>query len=149
MLPFVSGPVGFLEGKHITVILGLVYGYVPYMILPIFGQLDRIHPALLEGGRDLGASPTQTFFRVTLPLSKPAIFAGLIIVTLPMFGDYYTTELLSGSPRNTMIGSIIDLTYVTPGQGPEGASFVLTLVVMLVFPMYWYLRYTARAAEEK
>ena len=98
-LGLVNQPVLWLSGKAITVVLGLVYGYIPFMILPLFGSLDRINQNLLEAGRDLGASPSQTFRRVTLPLSKPAILAGLVIVTLPMFGDYYTNNLL-GSTTN-------------------------------------------------
>lgn len=142
-------PFGWLEGHGITVVIGLVYGYMPYLILPLYGQLDRIDQSQLEAGRDLGASPARTFWRVTLPLSKPGILAGLIIITLPMFGDYYTNALLSQSPRTTMIGNLIDLTYVTPGLAAQGASLVLTIVVILIVPMLWYLRYTARAAEAK
>ena len=142
-------PYGWLEGTHITVILGLVYGYVPYLILPLYGQLDRIDGAMLEASRDLGANPVKTFWRVTLPLSKPGILAGLIIVTLPMFGDYYTKDLLSMSPRTTMIGNLIDFTYQNPGLTAQGASLVLTVVVLLIVPMIWYLRYTAKAAAAK
>ena len=142
-------PYGWLEGHGITVVMGLVYGYLPYLILPLYGQLDRINQSQLEAGRDLGASPARTFWRVTLPLSKPGILAGLIIITLPMFGDYYTNDLLSQSPRTRMIGNLIDYTYVTPGLAAEGASLVLTVVALLIIPMLWYLRYTARAAEAK
>jgi len=142
-------PYGWLEGHGMTVVMGLVYGYLPYLILPLFGQLDRINQSQLEAGRDLGASPTQTFWRVTLPLSKPGILAGLIIISLPMVGDYYTNDLLSQSPRTRMIGNAIDFTYQNPGLQAEGASLVLTVVVILIIPMLWYLRYTARAAEAK
>ncbi|HEU4354684.1 MAG TPA: ABC transporter permease [Actinomycetota bacterium] len=142
-------PFGWLEGHGITVVMGLVYGYLPYLILPLYGQLDRIDQAQLEAGRDLGASPFKTFWRVTLPLSKPGILAGLIIITLPMVGDYYTNNLLSQSPRTSMIGNAIDFTYSTAGLQAEGASLVLTVVVLLIVPMLWYLRYTARAAEAK
>jgi ABC-type spermidine/putrescine transport system permease subunit I len=145
----VGAPIEWLAGKGPTVILGLVYGYVPYMILPLFAQLDRIDQNQLEAGRDLGASPWRTFWRVTLPLAKPAILAGLIIVTLPMFGDYYTNNLLSNSPKTTMIGNLIDLSYATPGRTPQGASLVLTIVVLLLVPMLWYMRYSTRAAEAK
>jgi spermidine/putrescine transport system permease protein len=145
----IGAPIEWLAGKGPTVVLGLVYGYVPYMILPLFAQLDRIDQSQLEAGRDLGASPSRTFWRVTLPLSKPAILAGLIIVTLPMFGDYYTNNLLSNSPRTTMIGNLIDLSYATPGRTPQGASLVLTVVVLLLVPMFWYMRYSSRAAEKK
>jgi ABC-type spermidine/putrescine transport system permease subunit I len=146
-LNVVDRPVGWLEGRPTTVILGLVYGYIPYMILPLFGFLDRIDVSLLESGRDLGGSPVSTFFRVTLPLSKPGILAGTIIVALPMFGDYFTNNLLSGSPRTTMIGNLIDEAYSTTGQGPEMASYVLILMALLLVPMVYYLRSTARAAE--
>lgn len=142
-------PFGWLEGHGITVVLGLVYGYLPYLVLPLYGQLDRIDQSQLEAGRDLGANPAKTFWRVTLPLSKPGILAGMIIITLPMFGDYYTNALLSQSPRTTMIGNLIDTTYVTQGLQAEGASLVLTVVVILILPMLWYLRYTARAAAAR
>jgi ABC-type spermidine/putrescine transport system permease subunit I len=140
---------GWLQGKPITVILGLVYGYVPYMILPLYGFLDRIDVAQVEAGRDLGASRVQTFLRVTLPLSRPAILAALVIVSLPMFGDYYTNNLLSNSPRTSMIGNILDDTVNTSGQGPEGAVFTLVLMAILIVPMAYYLRSTARDLERR
>jgi spermidine/putrescine transport system permease protein len=142
-------PIEWLVGKPITVILGLVYGYVPYMILPLFGFLDRIQTSLLEAGRDLGGSPISTFFRVTLPLSKPAIYAGLVIISLPMFGDYYTNNLLSGSPKTTMIGNLIDDAVNTQGQGPQGAVLVIILMVLLIVPMLYYMRSTLRAQEAR
>ena len=148
-LQVLSNPYPWLEGKNITVILGLVYGYIPYMILPLFGFLDRIETSLLEAGRDLGASPSHTFWRVTLPLSKPAIYAGLVIVALPMFGDYYTNDLLSNSPRTAMIGNLIDDAVGSSGQGPKGAVLVLILMILLVVPMMYYLRSTLRAQEAR
>ena len=140
-------PVDWLAGKPITVVLGLVYGYIPFMILPLFGSLDRINQSLLEAGRDLGASPFQTFRRVTLPLSKPAILAGLVIVSLPMFGDYYTNNLLSNSPKTSMFGNLIDAAVGQAGQGPEAGSLTLILIVLVMVPMMYYLRATRRAAE--
>ena len=145
-LPFAQ-PVNWLEGKPVTVILGLVYGYIPYMILPLYAQLDRINQSLLEAGRDLGASPRETFVRVTLPLSRQAILAGLIIVSLPMFGDYYTNNLLGGA-RTTMFGNLIDDAVGQSGQGPLAGSLVLILMVLLIIPMMYYLRSTNRAASQ-
>jgi spermidine/putrescine transport system permease protein len=144
---FGLAPVDWLAGKPITVILGLVYGYIPFMILPLFGFLDRIPSSLLEAGRDLGASPFQTFRRVTLPMSKPGILAGLIIVSLPMFGDYYTNDLL-GSEATAMYGNLIDNAVGSAGQGPEAGSLVLILIVLVMLPMLYYLRATRRATEE-
>jgi spermidine/putrescine transport system permease protein len=133
-------------GRPITVVLGLVYGYIPFMILPLYGFLDRIDQRLLEAGRDLGAGPFETFRRVTLPMSKPGILAGLVIVSLPMFGDYYTNNLL-GSTSTSMYGNLIDSAVGQAGQGPEAGSLVLVLIVMLVLPMLYYLRSTKRATE--
>jgi spermidine/putrescine transport system permease protein len=147
LLHLIPHPYPWLEGRSITVILGLVYGYIPYMILPFYGFLDRIEINLLEAGRDLGASPASTFWRVTLPLSKPAIYAGLVIISLPMFGDYYTNNLLSGSPSTNMIGNLIDDSVNSFGQGPEGAVLVLLLMLILIAPMAYYLRSTSRAQE--
>jgi spermidine/putrescine transport system permease protein len=148
-LHVVPQPVGWLEGRGITVILGLVYGYIPYMILPLYAFLDRIEVNVLESGRDLGADPLSTFVRVTLPLSRPAILAGLVIVSLPMFGDYFTNTMLSGSPSTTMIGNLIDDSINTAGQGPEAAVLILILMIMLLIPIGYYLRSTARAAEAR
>jgi len=145
-LHLIPHPVNWLDGRPTTVILGLVYGYIPYMILPIYGQLDRINQDLLEAGRDLGASPIQTFWRVTLPLSRQAILAGMVIVTLPMFGDYYTNDLL-GSTKTAMYGNLIDTTINSPGHGPQAGSLVIILVVLLALPMAYYLRTTKRAVE--
>jgi spermidine/putrescine transport system permease protein len=143
---FRIAPVEWLAGKPVTVILGLVYGYIPFMILPLFGSLDRINQSLLEAGRDLGASPFQTFRRVTLPLSKPAILAGLVIVSLPMFGDYFTNNLL-GTTTTSMYGNLLDNAVGQSGQGPELGSLTLILVVLVMLPMLYYLRATKRAAE--
>jgi spermidine/putrescine transport system permease protein len=133
-------------GRPITVVLSLVYGYIPFMILPLFGFLDRIPPSLLEAGRDLGASPIQTFRRVTFPLSKPGILAGLVIVSLPMFGDYYTNDLM-GSESTSMYGNLIDNAVGLAGQGPEAGSLVLILIAIVMIPMLSYLRSTKRATE--
>jgi ABC-type spermidine/putrescine transport system permease subunit I len=143
-----SSPRHWLEGKSYTVTLGLVYGYIPYMILPLFGALDRIDRSLLEAARDLGASSARTFFRVTLPLSRQAILAGSVIVTLPMFGDYYTADLLSSSPRTTMAGNLVDHAINSPFV-TRAAGLVLLMMITLMIPMLYYLYSTARATREE
>ncbi len=146
-LGVISSPVLWLNGKPITVILGLAYGYVPFMILPLFGTLDRIPGSTLEASRDLGAGQVSTFLRVTLPLSRQGILAGIVIVSLPMFGDYFTQTLLAGTRNTAMIGNII-VSSVQSSLVRTGASLVLILLVLLIFPMLYYLRATSRAAEE-
>jgi len=148
-IPFVPHKVNWLGGYPGTVVLGLVYGYIPYMILPFYGFLDRIQHSLLEAGRDLGASPARTFVRVTLPLSRQAILAGLVIVSLPMFGDYYTNNLLSGSPKTQMLGNLLDSARDTTGQGPLAAVLVLVLMIILLVPMGYYLRSTSNELKAR
>ena len=140
-----DAPRNWLDGRASSVILGLVYGYVPFMILPLYAFLDRIDRSVLEAARDLGASPFQAFLRVTLPLSMPAILAGIVIIALPMFGDYYTPDLLSQSPNTSMIGNQINL-YIQGGQQiPVGAALVVVLMMFLAVLMGYYLVSTARA----
>jgi ABC-type spermidine/putrescine transport system permease subunit I len=146
LMLFQLGPRNWLQGQGLTVILGLTYGYIPYMILPLFGALDRIDRSMLEAARDLGASPLRTFTGVTLPLSKQAILAGSVIVTLPMFGDYYTNDLLSASPRTSMAGNLIDHAIGSPFV-TSAAALVVLLMVMLIIPMMYYLYATAKAAR--
>jgi spermidine/putrescine transport system permease protein len=134
-------------GQPITVIFGLVYGYVPFFILPLYASLDRIDDRLLEASRDLGARPHETFVRVTLPLSVPGILAAAVITALPMFGDYYTNTILSGSPRTEMIGNQIEsLTRTVEPQ--RGSVLVLVLSAVLFVMMAYYLRITMRASRE-
>jgi spermidine/putrescine transport system permease protein len=142
-------PPDWLAGRHETVILGLAYGYLPFFILPLYAVLDRIDEHTVEAARDLGASPAQAFRRVTLPLSRQGILAGLVIVMLPMFGDYYTPNLLSGSPRTRMIGNDIDqLINQTASGGARGASLTLVLMTFVAILMLYYLFNIARTTEE-
>ena len=105
-------------------ILGLVYGYIPYLILVLYAGLDRIDPALIEAGRDLGLGRARTFLRVTLPLSRQAILTGMLITVLPMIGDYYTNQLMSGAANTSMIGNLIDGQLGTPGLARPGRGAV-------------------------
>lgn len=142
----------WLSGRAIVVILGLVYGYIPYFILPLYAALDRIDSQVIEAAKDLGASPRQAFLRVTAPMSKQGVLAGLVIIMLPMFGDYYTPNLLSGSPRTRMIGNQIDqFINQTTSQGGQGAALTLVLMAFVAILMVYYLvnisRVTAKARE--
>jgi len=141
-------PINWLGGHWYTVVLGLVYGYIPYLILVLFAGLDRIDGSLLEAGRDLGLSRTATFIRVTLPLSRQPILTGLLITVLPMLGDYFTNQLLSGTPGTSMIGNVIDNKLGTPLFQGQGAVLSLLLLLLLVAPMGYYLVTTNRSARE-
>jgi spermidine/putrescine transport system permease protein len=136
--------VDWLNGRSVVVVLGLVYGYIPYMILPLYAGLDRLQGSVLEAARDLGAGRFETFRRVTLPLSRPAIIASVLLTCLPMLGDYFTSDLLSGSPSTAMVGNLINNTVLTPGQTGQAGAFVLLVLVVALVPMLLYVR-TARA----
>jgi ABC-type spermidine/putrescine transport system permease subunit I len=146
-LSFVGlGSPNWLGGHSYTVILGLVYGYIPYLILVLYAGLDRIDPSLIEAGRDLGLSRTQTFVRVTLPLSRQPILTGMLITVLPMLGDYYTNTLLSGARDTSMIGNLIEGQLSTPSAG-QGAILSLIVLLVLLIPMLYYVIQTNRASQ--
>lgn len=147
-LGIINTPYPWLAGKPVTLIIGLVYGYVPFMVLPLFATLDRIHPSILEAGRDLGASPAQTFWRVTFPESRQGILAGFVICALPMFGDYFTQQLLAGTSGTRMIGNAVVDSLATAIFVPQGAALILFLLVLLIVPIVYYLRSTQRASTQ-
>ena len=141
-----GGSRNWLDGDWSTVIIGLVYGYIPFFILPLYASLERLDKRLIEAGRDLGATPARVFRRVTLPLSIPGLMAASVITVLPMFGDYYTnTFLSSGSPRTEMVGNQIERDLRGSSQSQTGASLVLLLSAMLLVLMTYYLVVTVRA----
>jgi putrescine transport system permease protein len=143
----ISNPPNWLNGNAYSVILALLYGYIPYFILPVFAGLDRIDRSQIEAARDLGATPFQAFMRVTLPLSRPALLAGSALVVLPMFGDYYTNDLISASPRTNMLGNEINLFIQGGPEKNLGASLVIVLMVILSIGMLYYVFQTARDAR--
>jgi spermidine/putrescine transport system permease protein len=136
---------GWLDGQPSTVVFALIYGYIPFLILPLYAALDRIDQRHIEAARDLGASPLSAFLRVTLPLSVPGILAGAVLVALPMAGDYYTPDLICAAPKCSMIGNQIDQFTRQGSEKVVGAGLTLLLALVLLALMYYYLRTTRRA----
>jgi spermidine/putrescine transport system permease protein len=147
-LGVISDPNNYLGGESFTVILALIYGYIPYFILPLYASLDRIDSAHLEAARDLGASPFRTFLHVTLPLSKTGLLGGAVLIVLPMFGDYYTPNIVSGAPTTSMIGNQIDLYFHGGPQPTIGAAITLLLSAFLVVLMAYYMYTIHRATRD-
>ena len=139
--------VNWLNGQPVTVVLGLVYGYVPYMVLPLFAGLDRIPGAVQEAARDLGAGRFETFRRVTWPMSRQAVVVSLLVTTLPMLGDYYTNDMLSASPQTSMVGNLINNSVLTPGQTGQAGAFVMLVLLVSVLPMLLYVRASRTGVE--
>jgi len=139
----------WLDGSPITVILGLVYGYIPFLILPLYATLERLDWRLVEAARDLGATSRQAFRVVTVPMSKAGVAAAAILIALPMFGDYYTNDLLSRSPSTEMLGNQIDYYINNSSQPQRGAVLVIMLSTLLLVALSWYLRSTSRVGKER
>jgi spermidine/putrescine transport system permease protein len=148
-LGLLSSDGAWLNGQSSSVVIALVYGYIPFLILPLYAALDRIDQRHIEAARDLGASPFAAFRRVTLPLSVPGILAGTVLIALPMFGDYYTQDLISASPRTSMIGNQIDQFSRQGSEKTVGAVLTMLLAAVLLVMMFYYLRVTRRADLER
>ena len=144
-----DGTRNWLDGDWPTVVMGLIYGYIPFFILPLYAALERLDYRLIEASRDLGASSFWTFVRVTLPLSVPGLMAASVIVVLPMCGDYYTnTYLTGGSPRTEMVGNQIEFYLRGTSQPQTGASLVIILMMFLMVAMAYYLITIARSQRD-
>lgn len=108
--------------------LGVVYNYLPLMILPIYVALDRLDPRLLEASRDLGANAVRTFGRITLPLSAPGVTAGLLLVFVPLMGDYITPSVLGGA-RGSMAGQIVAGQFTNAQNWALGSAMAILLMI--------------------
>jgi spermidine/putrescine transport system permease protein len=114
-----------------AVLLGLVYGYLPFMILPLYATLERLDPALLEAAADLGAKPLSALLRVVIPLSGPGIRAGSILVFIPCVGAFLTPDLLGGG-KTVMIGNLVQNQFTTARDWPFGSALSLALMAIVV-----------------
>jgi len=140
--------VDWLGGQWYVVVIALVYGYLPFFIVPLYAYLDRIDQSMIEASRDLGANTFRTFFRVTLPLSRIGLITAMVITALPMFGDYYTNTLVSNSPSTVMVGNSIEKSIQSGFSRGQGASLVLLLSAVLLVFMAYYLILTVRTSRE-
>ncbi|MGH3760599.1 ABC transporter permease [Actinophytocola sp.] len=128
-----------------AVVLGLVYNFLPFMVLPLYASLDRLDPRLLEASRDLYATPAATFRKVTLPLSMPGVVAGTLLTFIPAAGDYINAELL-GTPNQYMIGNVIDSAFLVRLDYPQAAALSFLLMATILVMVFSYVR--AAGTEE-
>ena len=147
-----EGPVvGFLRGVHMldedgrllattfAVVSGITYNFFPFMALPLYVSLEQIDPRLLEAAKDLYASSTQAFLRVTLPLSAPGIVAGTLLTFIPAAGDFINAALL-GTPKQQMIGNVIQAKFLTSLDYPTAASLSFVLMGTILIAVLVYAR---------
>ncbi|CAN5917545.1 ABC transporter permease [soil metagenome] len=122
-----------------AIILGLVYGYMPFMILPLYAAIERIDLGLVEAARDLYASGAKAFWRVTWPLSRPGVIAGSILVFIPSLGAYVTPEILGGS-KTTMLGSYIVRQFLSARDWPFGSALSFVVMALMLAATLLYFR---------
>jgi spermidine/putrescine transport system permease protein len=138
-LGFLHQPLPLLYNEG-AVLLGLVYGFLPFMVLPLYVALERMDPALLEAAADLGARPWATFFRVIVPLAKPGIWAGAVLVFIPCLGSYLTPDLLGGG-KTVMIGNLVQNQFTNARDWPFGSAVSLALMLLTLATLaVFYLR---------
>lgn len=126
----ISGPLHILDTRA-AVQLGVVYNYLPLMIFPLFVALDRLDPALREASKDLGAGGWTTFRQVTLPLAMPGVVAGLLLVFIPLTGDFITAAILGGAKGN-MVGNMVFGRFLIAQNWAQGSAMAILLIAMIV-----------------
>jgi spermidine/putrescine transport system permease protein len=141
-----GGDLRFLNTPY-AVIGGLVYGFLAFMILPVYASLDRMDPSLIEAGKDLYGGPWQTFRNVTWPHTMQGVLAGSVLVFLPAVGDFVSASLLGG-PDDVMVGNLIQQQFQASDNWPFGAALTVVMMAFLLIWMSLYLRSAAREAKE-
>jgi len=128
-----------------AVLLGLVYGYLPFMVVPIYAALERIDPTLPEAAADLGASPLTITLRIIAPLARPGLIAGSILVFIPSLGANVTPDLMGGG-RTVMIGNLVQNQFTTARDWPFGSAISLALIALTSLMLLLFLRPTRLSA---
>jgi len=146
-LGLISSPLEILYTPSV-VVLGLVYGWLPLMILPIYASLVGLDSSLLEASADLGATPFKRFFTVTLPLTKGGMLAGTILVLIPSMGDFLVPQLLGGA-GTFMAGNLIYLHFITAGNIPAGSAISVALTAIVILIMYFCIKLGGEGTLER
>ncbi|HJU49783.1 MAG TPA: ABC transporter permease subunit, partial [Pseudogulbenkiania sp.] len=131
-----------LMNTQFSLIIGMVYAYLPFMILPLYANLVKMDVRFLEAAADLGATPMQTFWRITVPLSKSGIIAGSMLVFIPAVGEYVIPELLGG-PETLMIGHVLWDEFFTNNDWPMASSVTVVVILLILVPMAIFNKYKA------
>ncbi len=149
---------GLLQALHITkdplgllytptaVMIGMVYEYLPFMVLPLYTSLEKIENAVLEAAADLGAPPIRAFLRVTLPLSIPGMIAGTILVFIPAMGMFVIPDLMGGA-KTMLIGNVIRNQFLTARDWPFGAAASMILMILTMVFTFYYARKAGLSEE--
>ncbi len=143
----IPGP-GQLMNTPFSLVLGMTYTYLPFMILPLYSNLAKMDLRLLEAAADLGATAWAAFWRVTVPLSRAGIVAGTMLVFIPCVGEYVIPELLGG-PQTQMIGRTLWDEFFSNNDWPMACAVAVTMVLLVIVPVAIFSRYQSEAAEQR
>jgi putrescine transport system permease protein len=144
-LGLVQEPVQLLY-NDISMLIGMTYVYLPFMVLPLYANLVKLDVRLLEASQDLGATPWQTFWLVTVPLSRSGIVAGSMLVFIPCLGEFVIPSLLGGA-ENLMIGRVVWDEMFSSNNWPRASALAIMMIVGVVMPLAWYNQRVSRKAE--
>jgi putrescine transport system permease protein len=144
-LGLIPGP-GQLMNTPFSLVLGMTYTYLPFMILPLYSTLSKLDTRLLEAAADLGATPWVTFWTVTVPLSKAGIIAGAMLVFIPCVGEFVIPELLGG-PETLMIGRVLWDEFFSNNDWPMASTVAVVMVLLIIVPLAIFNKYQAESQE--
>ncbi|HCR99105.1 MULTISPECIES: ABC transporter permease subunit [Halomonas] len=136
-----------MMNTQFAVVIGIVYAYLPFMVLPLYAHLTRLDNSLLEAASDLGSRKLNTFIKVTLPLSMGGIIAGSMLVFIPAVGEFVIPELLGG-PDTLMIGKVLWEEFFLNRDWPVASALAMVMLLLLLIPIVWFHRYQSRGLEE-
>lgn len=137
---------GKLMNTPFSLVVGMVYTYLPFMVLPLYGNLAKMDLRLLEAANDLGATPWVAFWKVTVPLSKAGIIAGSMLVFIPCVGEFVIPELLGG-PRTLMIGRVLWDEFFSNNDWPLASAVAVLMILLILVPLAVFSKYQAEAQE--
>ncbi len=135
-----------MMNTQFSVTIGIVYAYLPFMVLPLYAHLTRMDNSLLEAAADLGSRKLNTFIKVTLPLSTGGIVAGSMLVFIPAVGEFVIPELLGG-PDTLMIGKVLWEEFFLNRDWPVASALAMVMLLLLLVPIVWFHRYQSKELE--
>jgi spermidine/putrescine transport system permease protein len=137
-LRLISGPLDLMFNEF-AVVVGLIYGYLPFAILPMYASIEKFDHSLMEAAADLGASPRRAFLRVMLPMTLPGVIAALVLVFVPVVGAFITPDIMGGG-KVEMIGTLINRQFGVARNWPFGSAMSLILMLLVLVGVIAYFR---------
>ena len=137
-LHLIKKPLNLLY-NNFAVIVGMIYMFLPFAVLPMFSSIEKLDKGLIEASKDLGAGPVKTFMKVTLPLTSPGIFAAVILTFIPCIGYYMVTDMLGGG-TNMMVGNLIYRQFTISRNWPFGAALAMVLAIVIFLMLFIYTK---------